>query len=84
MDTSSESSGLLKLPSNTVYIFNMSEDVWPFISAMSHKKQRTKEIQENLCLADLRIFQFCGEDDHVFIIFPQRISDEFYSYFKEV
>ncbi len=84
MDIPSEPSGLLKLPSHTIYIFNMSEDVWPFINAMSQQKQRTSEIQENVYLADLRLFQFCDEDDHLFVISPLGVTDEFYSYFKEL
>ena len=27
---------------NTVYIFNMPEDVWSFIQAMSSEKERTR------------------------------------------
>lgn len=84
MDIPSEPSGLSKLPAHTVYIFNMSEDVWPFISAMSNKKHRINEIQENVYLADLRLFLFSNEDDHLFFICPHGVSEEFYLYFKEL
>lgn len=67
-----------------LYIFNMSEDVWPFISSMSDKKKRTHEIQENVFLADMRLFLFCDEDDDVYFICPQAINEEFLAYYKEL
>lgn len=68
----------------TVYIFNMSEDVWPFIAAMSDKKARQLEIEENTYLADLRMFQFAGQDDRVIYICPSEVSETFLNYFKEL
>lgn len=82
MDIPSAPQGASKLPSKLVYFFNMSEDVWPFISAMSDKKSRVSEIQENVYLADMRLFQFCGEDDHVYFICPQGVSEQFLSYYQ--
>lgn len=73
-----------KIAESIVYIFNMSEDVWPFIRAMSDKKLRTKEIQENVFLADLRLFLFCDEDNEVYFVCPQRINDQLLEYFKEL
>ncbi len=84
MDISSGPTGAAKLPEKIVYFFNMSEDVWPFISAMSDKKSRTSEIQENVFLADMRLFQFCAEDDHLFFICPQGVSPEFLDYFQSL
>lgn len=67
-----------------VYIFNMSEDVWPFISAMSDPKARSAEIVENAYLGDSRMFQFAGEDSDVVYITPQRVSDTFLEYYHDL
>jgi len=84
MDIPSESSGLPKLQTHSVYIFNMSEDVWPFINSMTDKKARAKEIQWNVYLSDMRLFMFCNEDSPVYFVCPQGVSEEFMSYFKEL
>lgn len=67
-----------------VYIFNMSEDVWPFISAMSNADARSAEIVENGYLGDSRMFQFAGEKDEVLYITPQSVSDRFLAYFRSL
>ncbi len=64
----------------TVYISNLSEDVWPFISAISQSQEREFEIQENANLADRDLFAFAGEDDVLFVC-PKPISDEFLAYY---
>lgn len=70
-------------PSETlVYIFNMSEDVWPFISAMSDNRTRLYEIEENVYLSDLRLFLFAGESGEVVFVSPTAISSGFYEYFQ--
>ena len=58
---STEPLSLPKLPETTVYIFNLSEDVWPFISAMSDPTARKQEIEENADLGDRDLFSFCGK-----------------------
>lgn len=65
-----------------VYIFNMSEDVWPFISAISDANAKSAEIVENVYLGDMRMFQFAGENDDVLYITPQGVSDQFLEYFR--
>jgi len=67
-----------------VYIFNMSEDVWPFISAISDDNARSKEVVENAYLADVRMFQFAGSSDDVLFITPQNISHGFLEYFRSL
>lgn len=67
-----------------VYIFNMSEDVWPFITAMSNPDAKSAEIVENGYLGDSRMFQFAGEKDEVLYITPQSVSDQFLSYYHEL
>mgnify|MGYP001605531468 CR=1 FL=1 len=68
----------------SVYIFNMSEDVWPFISAMSDMSARSAEILENVYLGDLRMFQFADEDTLVLYVTPHTVSDAFLSYYKSL
>jgi len=80
---------VIELPSEKkhnviVYIFNMSEDVWPFISAMSDANARSAEIVENAYLGDSRMFQFAGEDNDVFYITPQGVSEQFLRYYRSL
>jgi hypothetical protein len=72
-----------KLPSATVYIFNMSEDVWPFITAMSDKKKQQLEIEENADLGDRDLFSFCGEDNMIFIL-PRPVGQLFLDYYTSI
>ncbi len=67
-----------------VYVFNMSEDVWPFISSMSDANARSAEIVENAYLGDSRMFQFAGEDSDVLYITPQAVSEYFLEYFHSL
>jgi len=67
-----------------VYIFNMSEDVWPFICAMSDANAKSAEIVENGYLGDSRMFQFAGEKDEVLYITPQAVSPQFLDYFRSL
>lgn len=67
-----------------VYVFNMSEDVWQFICAMSDPNARSAEIVENGYLGDVRMFQFAGENSDVLYITPQAVSEQFLSYFKSL
>lgn len=83
MEKTDELADVTKLSPNTVYIFNMSEDVWPFIQAMSGEKARTREIDENADLGDRDLFAFCAEDRMIFIL-PEPIDDAFWEYFERV
>lgn len=67
----------------TVYIFNMSEDVWPFIQAITDKRARSYEIEENVNLGDRDLFSLASEDRALFIA-PRAVSGEFLSYYTEV
>lgn len=67
-----------------VYIFNMSEDVWPFISAMSNPDARSAEIVENSYLGDSRMFQFAAEDSDVLYITSQSVSEQFLAYYRSL
>jgi hypothetical protein len=67
----------------TVFISNLSEDVWPFIQNISDPVAKTTEIEENANLADRDLFTLAGED-RIVLITPKPISDEFLTYYKEV
>jgi len=69
-----------KGPETTIYVFNMSEDVWPFISNMSDRKARAYEIAENANLCERDLFSYAGEDNVLFIS-TKSISEDFLSYY---
>jgi len=69
-----------KGPPMTVYIFNMSEDVWSFIENMSDVKARDLEIAENAALCERDLFTYAGEDNVLFIA-SRPVSEQFYSYY---
>lgn len=67
-----------------IYISNLSEDVWPFISAISDPITRRSEIEENaISLVDRDLFTLSGED-HVLFLTPTKISNSFLGYFREL
>lgn len=72
-----------KKPEKVVYVFNMSEDVWPFIEAISDDTARAHEIEENANLADRELFSLAAEHAAIFIA-PKQISEEFVSYYKDL
>lgn len=74
---------LPKIPESTVYIFNLSEDVWPFISAMSDKKKQKLEIEENADLGDRDLFSFCAEESMIFVL-PRPVDQSFFDYFTSL
>lgn len=72
-----------KKAEKTVYICNLSEDVWPFIEAISDDHKRALEIEENANLADRDLFTTSEESDLVFIS-PKPIQDSFVEYYKNL
>ncbi len=72
-----------KKAEKTVYICNLSEDVWPFIEAISDHQARAMEIAENARLSDRDLFTTAEESDLVFIS-PKPIQAEFVQYYKEL
>jgi Pre ATP-grasp domain len=68
------------IPQSSVYIFNLSEDVWPFISAMSDKHRQKLEIEENADLGDRDLFSFCAEESMIFVL-PRPVDQAFFDYF---
>lgn len=67
----------------TVYICNLSEDVWPFIQAISNDHERALEIDENANLADRDLFTTSEESDLVFIS-PKPMHEGFVKYYKKL
>lgn len=66
-----------------MYMFNMSEDVWPFIDAISDPKARQFEINENANLSDREVFSIAGQPNAIFIT-PKAIDQDFLNYSIEV
>jgi hypothetical protein len=66
-----------------IYISNLSEDVWPFIQAISSDQERVHEIEENANLADRELFAASDESDLVFIT-PKPFQPEFLEYYREL
>lgn len=83
MDVSPSPAGPLKISNNTVYIFNMSEDVWSFIAAFSDKEAQRREIEENADLGDRDLFSFCDEENMIFIL-PHAIDVQFLEYYFQL
>lgn len=69
-----------KLYGTTVFVSNLSEDVWPFISNITDPKAREYEIEENAFLVDRDLFSL-AQEDRIVLLSPKPISKEFISYF---
>ncbi|MEO8582060.1 MAG: hypothetical protein ABI425_05820 [Patescibacteria group bacterium] len=67
----------------TVFITNLSEDVWGFIQSIDDEKERTFEILENSFLSDRDLFSVCDIPDACFIS-PQPIDPDFFQYQTEL
>ncbi len=66
-----------------VYIFNMAEDVWPFISAMSNIVEQRAEVDVCANLADRDLFSNVDENN-LTIITPRKIDDDFLQYVSQI
>lgn len=67
----------------TLYIGNVSEDIWSFILTMADAKVRKHEIDENALFSDREMLSFAGKD-HVRMILPRPINKDFSEYCREV
>ena len=67
----------------TVFISNLSEDVWPFISSMSDPQVRQAEIDENANLCDRDLFSLAHDDNFLFIT-PRAVSPTFLEYYRHI
>ncbi len=68
----------------TLRVFNMSEDVWPFIREMGNKQSRDTEIDENAGLADRDLFTEARKNDRYIFIAPKPIDSDFLSYYRKL
>lgn len=66
-------------PEKMVYIFNMAEDVWPFISTMSNVVEQHAEVEICANLADRDLFSNVDENN-LTIILPKKIDPDFLQY----
>ncbi|KKS98363.1 MAG: hypothetical protein UV73_C0002G0077 [Candidatus Gottesmanbacteria bacterium GW2011_GWA2_43_14] len=64
----------------TIYISNMSEDVWPFIQSISNPYVRQTEIIENTGLAEHDLFSFTGMENIVMVL-PKPVKEKYIKYF---
>lgn len=77
------STAIVKRHEKVVYIFNLSEDVWPFIQAMSDPHERQFEIDWNANLAERDLLSIAEENESIFIS-PRPIRQSFLSYYTQV
>lgn len=63
----------------TVFISNISEDVWPFIQLIDDDKKRAFEIDENAYLSDRDLYSVSKIPDAYFIT-PYPIDPDFFNY----
>ncbi len=66
-----------------IRIFNLSEDVWPFIEAYGDKKLQAWEIEENANLSDKDLFSMSEEFEYTFIT-AKELDPKFVSYYKKL
>ncbi len=70
-------------PEQVVYIFNMAEDVWPFISSMSNPVEQRAEVEVCVNLADRDLFSNVDESN-LTIITPRKIDPDFLQYVAQL
>ncbi len=66
-----------------VYIYNIVEDEWSFISAISDKEQRRKEIENSNSSAESYLFANADEEEFIYVS-PKSISFAFKKYFQDL
>jgi len=83
MDQTESPGGLPKKLEKVVYIFNLSEDVWPFICAMSDTHERQFEIDWNANLAERDLISLTEENQPI-LISPRPVRESFLHYFEQI
>ena len=84
MDQTDTQNGNPKKFEKVVYIFNMSEDVWSFISAITDKKLHAWEIDDNADLSDRGELFSNADIEGLIYISPKKIDESFVSYVKDL
>ena len=51
----------------TVFVSNMTEDVWDFVQSFNDYKMKAQEVQENARLSDQHLHGVCDERELIFI-----------------
>lgn len=69
--------------SRVIRIYNLSEDVWPFIESYGDKKLQAWEIKENANLADKDLFAMAEEKAFTFIT-AKPLDPDFVEYYKSL
>jgi len=72
-----------EIKEKVVRIFNLSEDVWPFIREMGNPLMKSAEIDENAELADRDLFTEAKESALTFVC-PRPIDPVFVEYFQKL
>jgi len=67
----------------TIYISNLSEDVWPFICSFSNEDLRQAEIEDNINTCDRDLFALSHFND-LLCILPKPVSRSFLAYYQQV
>ncbi len=67
----------------TVFISNMTEDVWDFVQSFNDYKMKAQEVQENARLSDQHLHGVSDERELIFIS-PYNLEKEFIDYAQEL
>jgi len=73
----------IKKHEKVVYIFNLSEDVWPFIESMSDTHERQFEIDWNANLAERDLISLTEENQPI-LISPRPVRESYLHYFEQL
>lgn len=73
----------MKKNKRVIRIYNLSEDVWPFIESYGDKKLQAWEIKENANLADKDLFAMAEEKSFTFIT-AKPLNPDFADYYKKL
>lgn len=84
MDYIDTPNGMPKKFEKVVYIFNMSEDVWSFISAITDTKLHKWEIDDNADLSDRGELFTNADIEGLIYISPKKIDESFITYIKDL
>ncbi|OGK62654.1 hypothetical protein A2334_03220 [Candidatus Roizmanbacteria bacterium RIFOXYB2_FULL_38_10] len=66
-----------------VYVYNVVEDEWSYISTITDKEERKKEIERDNNTAECYLFANADEDEFVYIS-PKPITPNFKKYFQNL
>lgn len=66
-----------------VYIYNIVEDEWSFISAISDKEQQKREVENSNSSAESYLFANADEEEFMYVS-PKPISFAFKKYFQDL